>query len=399
MDKIEEILTRGVTKIYPSKEELEKVLRSGKKLRLYQGFDPTGPQLHLGHMVGLRKLRQWQDLGHHVIFLIGDFTGMVGDPSGKTAARKVLSHEEVLENARTYKKQAGKILRFTGENPVEIKYNGEWLGKMSAIDFIKITRFLSVNQVIQRDMFQERLKREENIYMNEFSYPVMQAYDSVVLNVDLEIGGTDQMFNMLLGRKLMRHMLHKEKFVMTTPLFTDSDGRKIGKTEGNVIALTDKPTDLFGKIMALPDDIIIKGFEYLTDVPINEVRIIEKNISKGDNPIKYKKQLAFEITKELNDVSTAQNAQESFEKTVQKKELPENILEAKITSNEPMKLDRLIFESGLTPSKSEAKRIIEQGGVEVDGNRIIDPSKLIKPKDNMLIKAGKRKIVKIKTFN
>jgi tyrosyl-tRNA synthetase len=396
MDKIEELLTRGVANIYPSKEELEKTLKTGKKLKLYQGFDPTGSQLHLGHMVGLKKLRQWQDMGHHVIFLIGDFTGMVGDPSGKSKARKVLTHEEVLENAKSYKEQAGKILRFSGKNPVEIRFNGEWLGKLSAIEFIKISRYLSVNQVIERDMFQERLKTDEDIYLNEFSYPVMQAYDSVVLNVDLEIGGNDQMFNMLLGRKLMRHMLRKDKFVMTTPLLTDSEGRKIGKTEGNVIALTDKPAELFGKIMALPDDIILKGFEYLTNIPMDEIKEIEKNIKTGDNPIKFKKQLAFEITKDLNNADDAKKAQENFQKTVQKKELPDEITEVKINTNDPMKLDQLLFESGLATSKTEARRLIEQGAVQINETKITNPAQQITLKDNLLLKAGKRKIIRLK---
>lgn len=395
MDKIEELLTRGVANIYPSKEELGKVIRSGKKLRLYQGFDPTGPELHLGHMVGLKKLRQWQDLGHHVIFLIGDFTGMVGDPSGKTTARKVLTHDEVLKNAKNYKEQAGRILRFDGENPVEIKYNGEWLEKMSYIDFIKITRHLSVNQVIERDMFQERLKRKEDIYMNEFSYPVMQAYDSVALNVDLEIGGTDQMFNMLLGRKLMRNMLRKEKFVMTTPLLTDSQGRKIGKTEGNVISLTDKSADLFGKIMALPDDIILKEFEYLTNVPLDEIKKIEKEIKQGQNPILYKKKLAYEIVKDLNNKDLAEQAKQIFEKTIQKDELPENIQEKPINAGIASLgiATLLVSELKLVSSKSEAKRLIEQGGVTLNNEKIADPDFIVK---DGILKVGKRTFIKLK---
>jgi tyrosyl-tRNA synthetase len=246
-------------------------------------------------------------------------------------------------------------------------------------------------------MFQERLKTDEDIYLNEFSYPVMQAYDSVVLNVDLEIGGNDQMFNMLLGRKLMRHMLRKDKFVMTTPLLTDSEGRKIGKTEGNVIALTDKPAELFGKIMALPDDIILKGFEYLTNIPMDEIKEIEKNIKTGDNPIKFKKQLAFEITKDLNNADDAKKAQEAFQKTVQQKELPDEITEVKINTNDPMKLDQLLFESGLTLSKAEAKRLIEQGAVQIGDTKITNPTQIIELKDNLLLKAGKRKIIRLKT--
>ena len=391
MDKINELLTRGVVNIYPSKEELEKILNSGKKLRLYQGFDPTGPQLHLGHMVGLRKMRQWQDLGHQVILLIGDVTGMIGDPSGKTTARKILTHEEVMANVKSYKEQASKILRFNGQNPVEIKYNGEWLTKLSAIEFIKITGLLSVNQVIQRDMFQERLKKNEDIYMNEFCYPVMQAYDSVVMNIDLEIGGTDQMFNMLLGRKLMRHILHKDKFVMTTPLLADSSGRKIGKTEGNVIALTDEPGELFGKIMALPDDIILKAMEYLTNISLEEINKIEKNMSKGDNPIKYKKQLAFEITKDLNDQDTAQTAQVNFEKTIQKKQTPQDIPVFNVVNKSSIL--SFLIESKLSDSKSDARRLINQGAVNLDDKKITHPYQEI---ENGILKVGKHRFIKIK---
>jgi tyrosyl-tRNA synthetase len=342
-------------------------------------------------MVGLKKLRQWQELGHHVIFLIGDFTGMVGDPSGKTTARKVLTHEEVLENAKNYKEQAGKILRFEGENPAEIRFNGEWLGKMSMIEFIKITRLLSVNQVIERDMFQERLKKDEDIYMNEFSYPVMQAYDSVALGVDLEIGGNDQMFNMLLGRKLMRHMLHKDKFVMTTHLLTDSDGRKIGKTEGNVIALNDDPNNLYRKLMGISDDVIIKCFEYLTDVSIEEIKKIEKEIKQGQNPISYKKKLAYEIVKDLNNKDKAEQAKQVFEKTIQKKEIPEDIPVIHLTDKTQSIIDFLV-KTKLVESKAEAKRLINQNAVSLNDEKITDPESKIK---EGILKVGKHKFVKI----
>lgn len=397
MDKIEELLTRGVQAIYPTREELERVLREGKKLTLYQGFDPTGNQLHIGHMVGLKKLRQWQELGHHVIFLIGDFTGMVGDPSGKTTARKILTHEEVLKNAEAYKEQAGKILNFTGKNAVEIKFNGEWLKKMSAIEFLQIARLLSVNQVIERDMFQQRQKQGEDIYMNEFLYPVMQAYDSVAMNVDLEVGGNDQMFNMMMGRKLMRHMLKKDKFVMTTPLLTDSEGRKIGKTEGNVIGLTAKPEDLFGKVMGLSDDVIITCFEYLTDIPLTEIQEIENILKSGANPVMYKKRLAFEIVKQLNDEEKAKFGQEYFERTVQQKEAPEDMKTLHF-SKELTILD-VLLDAHFATSKSEARRLLEQGGVEINGEKINDWAAVIGNivKDNeTVVQVGKRRFVKIK---
>ena len=396
MDKIEELLTRGVDKIYPSKEELEKVLRSGKKLKLYQGFDPTGTELHIGHVVGLRKLRQWQDLGHHVIFLIGDGTGQAGDPSGKTRAReKFLTREELRKNAVDYVKQAGKIVRFEGKNPVEILYNGDWLNKLKLIDLLNIANQFSLQQLSERDLFQERIKEGQDINFREFLYPLLQAYDSVAMKVDLEIGGSDQTFNMLCGRTLVKKMLKKDKFVMTTPLLTDSQGVKIGKTEGNVIALNDNPNDLFGKIMALGDDIIIKGLEYLTDLST-------KDLDASANPMKYKKQLAFEIVKQLNNDQAAKKAQEQFETIVQGKEMPSEIRRLTFTKTfmSNATITDALEKSGMVSSKSEAKRVVGQGGTAVYDSKITDPNALIAPlmkNEEIIIRVGKRNIVKIGT--
>ncbi|MEK9178823.1 MAG: tyrosine--tRNA ligase, partial [Patescibacteria group bacterium] len=330
MSDVDELLTRGVDKIYPSKEALEKALKSGKKLRLYQGFDPTGTQLHIGHMVGLRKLSQWQKAGHHVIFLIGDGTGQAGDPSGKTSSRhKYLTRDELRENAKDYVMQAKKIINFDAPN-VEILYNGDWLNKLTLVDVLDLMKHFSLGQLSERDLFVERKKKGEEVGLREAFYPVLQAYDSVAMDVDLEIGGTDQTFNMLAGRKLVREMQGRDKFVMTTPLLTDSQGNKIGKTEGNVIAFTDKPSDLYRKIMALGDDVIVKGFEYLTDVSMEEVKEIEQKLEKGENPILYKKKLAFEVTKQLNNEGDARKAEEEFERVVQKGELPSEVAETEI---------------------------------------------------------------------
>lgn len=393
MDKIEELLTRGVDKIYPSKEELEKVLKSGKKLKLYQGFDPTGTQLHIGHMVGFRKLRQWQDLGHHVIFLIGDGTGQAGDPSGKTKARdKFMTREELRSNAVDYISQASKIVRFEGENPVEILYNGDWLNKLSLLDIMNIAGNFSLQQLAERDLFQERMKKGETVNLREFLYPLLQGYDSVAMKVDLEIGGSDQTFNMLAGRTLVKSMLDREKFVMTTPLLTDSEGRKIGKTEGNVIALTDAPSDLFGKIMSLSDDIIIKGFEYLTDVPMSEIKEIEEKLKSGDNPMKYKKHLAFEITKQLNNEADAEKAQKNFETTIQGKEIPSDMKTLTMDSPDATISDALI-ESGLVTSRSEAGRLVAQGGVTLNDEKVTSPDHKIQ---EGILKKGKREFREIK---
>jgi tyrosyl-tRNA synthetase len=401
MDKIEELLTRGVDQIYPTKEELEKVLRSGKKLKLYQGFDPTGTQLHVGHMVGFRKLRQWQDQGHHVVFLIGDGTGQAGDPSGKLKARdKFHTREELRANATDYVKQASKIVRFDGENPVEILFNGDWLNKLTLVDMLEIAQHFSLQQLAERDLFQERMKRGEPVNLREFLYPLLQGYDSVAMEVDLEIGGSDQMFNMLCGRTLLKAMKNKDKFVMTTPLLSDASGRKIGKTEGNVIALTDKPEDLYGKLMALPDDVIVKGFEYLTDVPMEEVKKIEQDLETDANPVDYKKKLAYEITKQLNSETDAKGAQEHFEKTVQNKELPTDIPTVEIFLKDELTVSDVLVEIGLAESKSDAKRVIEQGGVKIDEKVITDARAPIKgyiTKEEVIIKRGSHNMRKVKT--
>ncbi len=389
MDKIDELLTRGVANIYPSKEELEKVLRSGKKLTLYQGFDPSGIQLHIGHMTGLKKLRQWQDLGHHVIFLIGDGTGQAGDPSGKTRAReKYLSNKELRQNAKDYVMQAGKIVRFTGENPVEILYNGDWLNKLTLVDILNIAGNFTLQQLEERDMFVERKKKGEPINLREFLYPLLQGYDSVAMKVDLELGGDDQTFNMLCGRTLVKNMLGKDKFVMTTPLLADSSGNKIGKTEGNVIALTAPPNEFYGLVMSLGDEVIVSALEYLTDLPMAEVKDIEKKIKAGENPMIFKKKLAYTLTAMLNSVEEAKKAQEEFERVVQKGESPENIKVIKIIKN--INIIDLLFDNKLTESRSAAKRLIEQGGVELDGKKVTNSQEDLNLKDGIILKVGKR---------
>lgn len=394
MDNIEELLTRGVEKIYPSREELEKVLRSGKKLKLYQGFDPTGPKLHIGHAVTLRKLRQFQKLGHHVIFLIGDFTGMIGDPTGKFSERKQLTKEQVLENAKSYKEQAGKILRFDGNNPVEIKYNSEWLGTMSAIEFLRLSHHLTYNQVVERDMFQKRMQQGQDVFMNEFLYPFMQAYDSVAMDVDLELGGSDQTFNMLMGRKLMRNILHKEKFVITMPLLTDAKGIKIGKTEDNVIGIADSPNEFYAKIMSLGDDAIIPCFTLLTDEPMEKIEKIKKKMEAGENPMLFKKQLALELTKQFNSVEEALRAQDEFKSVFKEKQfigvsLPTIALSSNATVIDALGVPPLSF------SKSEIKRLINAGSIDVN-NTVVTPGTASQPlPDNAIIKKGKHTIIQV----
>ncbi len=360
---VETLLSRGVDRIYPSKEVLEETLKSGKKLKLYQGFDPTGDKLHLGHMVGLRKLADWQAAGHHVIFLIGDGTGQAGDPSGKTKSRDTFfTTEELRKNATDYVKQAEKIVRFTGENPVEIRFNGDWLNKLGLSDILNIAGNFSLQQLVERDLFQERMKRGESLSMREALYPFLQAYDSVALEVDLEVGGSDQMFNMMFGRTLSKNMLGKDKFVMTTPLLADSSGKKIGKTEGNAIALNDDPNDLFGKIMSLPDEVIVKCFECLTRVPMDRVKEIEAGIVSGDNPMTYKKELASRIIADLNDSEAAGKAQENFEKAFAKGGVPEDIKTVRVAADKL--LVDILVEEGIVASKSEYTRLEKDGAIK-----------------------------------
>lgn len=397
MDAIENVLTRGVDTIYPNREILKKVLRSGKKIRLYQGFDPTGTVLHIGHAVAMRKLRQFQDLGHHVIFLIGDGTGQAGDPSGKMKTRgRFMNREELRQNAKDYVQQAGKIVRFDGENPVEILYNSEWLNKLTLVDMLNIAQNFSLQQMVERDMYQERIKAGDTINLREFLYPLLQGYDSVAMNVDLELGGTDQTFNMLAGRTLVGAMLKKEKFVMTVPLLCDAKGNKIGKTEGNVIGLTDKPSEFYAKIMSLGDDAIIPCFMLLTDASLEVIDLMKQRISAGENPMIFKKKLAFELTKQLNDLQAAQAAQAEFEHVFQKHQTP--ALSAVIfrTSKKEWNVIDLLVETAVAHSKSEAKRLIEQKAVEVN-NKTIDQSNnsAISLSDGDIIKVGKKKFLKI----
>lgn len=379
---IDDLLTRGVADILPDKDSLRK-LASKKKLRVYQGFDPTSPQLHIGHMVGLRKLRQWQELGHEVIFLIGDFTGQIGDPSGKEETRPLLSKANVQANAKTYKEQAGKILDFAGKNPVKIKFNGEWLEKLTATDILNIASQVTYQQVIKRGMFKKRLEKDEDISMNEILYPILQGYDSVAMDIDVEVGGSDQLFNMLMGRDLMHKMKKKNKFVITTPLIVDNDGNKLGKSTGNAIALTSSPQEIFSSVMNFPDSTIIKALEYLTDVKIDKIKEIENEIKNGTNPIQFKKLLAFEIVKQLDGEKKAIDAQQNFENTIQKGQIPEE-LNIKVKEN----ISVIAAVSTLVKSSSQAKRLLGEGAIEIDGQIAKDGKANLKK--GQVLKIGKK---------
>jgi len=379
---INEVLTRGVAQVLPDKKGLASLM-ARKRIRLYQGFDPSMPSLHLGNYVGLMKLRQFQKLGHEVIFLVGDFTGMIGDPTDKLSTRKKLTRVEVLENAKSWQEQASKVLDFKGVNPAKMLFNSEWSDRISFKDLLEITSNFTVQQMIERDMFQERLKKNEPIYLHEFLYPVAQAQDSVVMDVDLEIGGSDQVFNMLAGRTLMKAVKGKEKYVLATKLLVDKEGNKVGKTTGNALFLDSSPNDFFAGIMSFPDEVIHLGFELLTETPLNgEKEKIKKN------PMAEKKRLAREVVKVLWGETGARDSQKSFEQTFQERR-PE--FKIKVAAGES--LAKTITPFTNLQSISDAKRFIRQKAVDVNGTVASDPNLTVKPGDK--IKVGSRTFLKV----
>lgn len=383
MSNIDEVLSRGVEEILPSKKDLVTLLNK-RKITIYQGFDPTAPSLHIGHFIGIRKLAQFQKLGHKVIFLIGDFTGLIGDPTDKSAARVTQTREQVLENLKNYKKQASKILDFEGPNKAEVLFNSEWLGKLSFEEIIKLSANFTVQQMIERDMFQKRIKESKPIYLHEFLYPLMQGYDSVAMTkggVDMEIGGSDQLFNMLAGRTLMNSLENKEKFVLSMKLLTDENGKKMGKSEGNAVFLSDKPVEMFGKLMSWPDSFLSAGIESLTD--------LDPNIIIKFGPFEAKKMVAFQVVKQAHGEKEAQLALESFEKTFIEKE-PD--FETAPISGMVLSQALALFNS--KKSVSEAKRLIKQGAVDINGVLVQDTNYTVKTGDK--IKVGKKTFLKAK---
>ena len=389
--KIEELLTRGVERVFPSMEFLEARLKEGKQLSLYLGIDPTGPDLHIGHSIQLRKLRQFQDLGHKVILLIGDFTGMIGDPTDKSATRVRLTREQVLKNAEHYKQQASKILDFGGDNPVELRYNSEWHGKLNFVEVVEIASNFTVQQLLERDMFQNRMKEGKPIHLHEFLYPLMQGYDCVAMDVDGEVGGNDQTFNMLAGRDLMKAMKGKEKFVIADKLLADPTGKKMGKSEGNMIRLSDSSDEMFGKIMSWTDGMIVPGFEILT---MEDYEAVQKELDGGMNPREVKARLARAIVAQYFDEIEASAASERFDQLFQKKELPDEVPEYKISGS--MSVVDVLVDSGLAKSKGDARRLIEGGGVKVGDAVVEDPEMMIQPTaEGVVIQKGKRHFVRV----
>lgn len=394
MIDLQELLTRGVDTIYPSREKLEEKLLSGEKITLYLGVDPTGSLLHIGHTVALRKLAQFQKAGHKVILLIGDFTGRIGDPTGKDKTRVPLTANDVLKNAETYKEQAALVLDFEDhENPVEIKYNSEWLSKLSFEEVVKLAANFTVQQMVERDMFSNRIKDGKPISLHEFFYPLMQGYDSVAMDVDLEIGGTDQTFNMLAGRTLQRKLNDREKFVVAVPLITDSNGVKIGKSEGNAIAITGQPAELYGQIMSLGDDVIVPILTTCTDVLLSEIAEIEQAMLAGENPRDYKMRLAREVVTLYNDEAAANAAEEEFKAIFADGGKPTEIPTVPV----PVPADgaSVIVGLGMSSSKSDARRLFEQGGIKVNDEKVEDGQAELILKSGDVVQVGKRKFIQI----
>ena len=391
LEKIEEFLTRGVEKIYPNKEFVKRQLLSGKKLKMYLGIDPTGP-MHMGHAIPIRKLREFQKLGHEVILLIGDFTAMIGDPTDKSATRKQLTRKQVLENSKLYKTQASKFLEF-GFYGAKLKYNSKWLDKMTFIDVVSLASKMTVQQMLERDMFQERLKENKPIYIHEFLYPLMQGYDSLAMGVDGEIGGNDQTFNMLAGRNLVKEFSGKEKFVITMKLLEDPSGKKMGKTEGNAIFVSDSEFEIFGKVMSWPDRMILRAFEICTDVSSKHIEKYKNDLESGTNPRDIKIILAKEIVRIYHNEDKAKNAEKSFIKTFQKGGLPENLEEIKTENGKPL-IDFLV-ENKIVSSKSDFRRLVIENAVSnaVSGDKITDVN--YKIHSDITLKVGKKRFIKI----
>jgi len=386
-----EILKRNVVDLV-SEEELFERLKEGKPLNIKLGVDPSRPDLHLGHAVVLRKLREFQDLGHHVILIIGDFTAMIGDPSGRNETRPMLTEKEVKENAKTYARQAFKIL---DPEKTELRYNSEWLSPMKFADVIRLAAKYTVARMLERDDFSKRFKEGTPISIAEFLYPLAQAMDSVAIKADVELGGTDQLFNLLVGRKIMEEYGLKPQIVMTMPIIEGTDGKmKMSKSYGNYIAFNDTPKDMFGKIMSIPDNLIIKYMRLLTDIPLKDIERYEQEMKeKKINPRDVKMLLAYEITKYFYGEDEAKKAREEFINVFSKKELPSEMEKVEVINGE--NIVDLLVRIKAAPSRSEAKRLINQGGVRLDGEKISDIKYAVNIDSRKVLKVGKRKFYEL----
>ncbi|MCL5063035.1 MAG: tyrosine--tRNA ligase [Nitrospiraceae bacterium] len=393
-----ETIKRGTVEILLEKEllhKLEKSFKENRPLKIKAGFDPTAPDIHLGHTVLLEKMRQFQELGHEVIFLIGDFTGMIGDPTGKSETRKPLTREEVLKNAETYKEQIFKIL--TPEKTI-IKFNSEWLMNLTAMDIVRLQAKQTVARMLEREDFKQRFTGHSPIGIHEFMYPLLQGYDSVVLNIDVELGGTDQRFNLLMGRELQQEYGQEPQSLVIMPLLEGLDGvKKMSKSLGNYIGISESPKDMYGKLMSISDELMIKYYELLSHISIEELNAIKDGLKAGTvHPKKAKENLAIEIVERYWGKDAAIHAKEEFDHVFKEKGIPDEIPVFELGwEEEDMWLPKIMKLSGLTNSTGEAIRLIKQGAVSVDDQKITDPQKTVK-KGSYLIRTGKRKFLRVK---
>ena len=380
--QIKEMMTRDLRK------KLKEARAEGRPLRVYCGYDVTAPDIHLGHTITMRKLRQFQEFGHDVTFLIGTFTTLIGDPSDRDEARSEALQDEVKKNAQTYAEQAFKIL---DPKKTSVRYNYEWLSKLSFTDVISMASCFTVQQFLTRDRLRNRYEKNDPIWLRELLYPLAQGYDAVSLKADVQIGATEQLFNLMAGRRLQEAFGQKPQVCITFPVLVGTDGvQRMSKSLGNYIGVAEPPEDIYGKTMSIPDGLIMQYFELLTDVPDEELAESKKKLDDGANPMMLKKQLARDIVTQLYSKKEAAEAEEHFEKVVQKKEVPEEIEEFKLTAEIPV--SQLLVQAGLTRSRSEAVRLIRQGAVSIDGEKITDANKIMSK--GIILKVGKRRYLK-----
>ena len=388
------LIKRGTDEIL-TESDLKKKLESGKQLIIKAGFDPTAPDLHLGHTVLLNKLRHFQDLGHKVIFLIGDFTGQIGDPSGKNKTRPTLSSDELIENAKTYEKQVFKILK---KELTEVRFNSEWCNDLGAAGLIGLASKYNVARMLERDDFNKRYNSNQSIAVHEFLYPLVQGYDSVALNADVECGGTDQKFNLLVGRELQRAYDQEPQVVLTVPILEGLDGtNKMSKSLNNFIGIDESPEEMFGKIMSISDELMWRWFELLSFISEKEINNLRQQVDEGTNPRDIKFLLAEELVDRFHETGQGASCRESFLQRFQKGSLPDDIKEISINlDSDSIPLTNLLKNADMTSSTSEAMRLIKQGGVKIDSEKVLDPKKEIQKGSEAVYQVGKRKFLKIR---
>ncbi|MDA9574784.1 tyrosine--tRNA ligase [Gammaproteobacteria bacterium] len=388
------LIKRGTDEIL-TESDLKKKLESGKQLIIKAGFDPTAPDLHLGHTVLLNKLRHFQDLGHKVIFLIGDFTGQIGDPSGKNKTRPTLGFDELIENAKTYEKQVFKILK---KELTEVRFNSEWCNDLGAAGLIGLASKYNVARMLERDDFNKRYNSNQSIAVHEFLYPLVQGYDSVALNADVECGGTDQKFNLLVGRELQRAYDQEPQVVLTVPILEGLDGtNKMSKSLNNFIGIDESPEEMFGKIMSISDELMWRWFELLSFISEKEINNLRQQVDEGTNPRDIKFLLAEELVDRFHETGQGASCRESFLQRFQKGSLPDDIKETSLTiESDSIPLTNLLKNTDMTSSTSEAMRLIKQGGVKIDSQKVLDPKKEIQKGSEAVYQVGKRKFLKIR---